>query len=180
MLLAGLLLVSWAVPWLLAGPPLGLPAWRVGLGLACLISGVWLACLLAQLAAFWRLLRREWQRRAVAALLVALVFAGPPLVAWRLWGGQRTLPPAAVVLLLTNPIAGCIVAFDPVAPLAGSDLATRADAILPLGACPLAVSLLLAAALCLLLRRQRRRLQTALATGLAPPERELEEADAAA
>ena len=111
------------------------------LGVACLLAGIWLACLLAQLPAFWGRLRRDVYRHLIALLLLGLVFALPPALAGVIWYGHEIPPPSAMVLLLTNPVTGGLVAFDPVAPLHGSPLAARLDGFLPLAVYPLVCSL---------------------------------------
>jgi len=147
-LLSVLILVGWTAIWWVNGPSLELPGWRAALGTACLVAGIWVAALLAQFAALCRRVRRGWARRVLAGVLVALFFIGPPaLQAW-FWRGQDVPPPSSVVLLLTNPFAGCIVSFDPVAPMHGSPFAEGIESIIPLGACTLLF--LLAFGLCLL------------------------------
>jgi hypothetical protein len=173
MALSLIILGGWGISWMASDAPLARPAWRVALALGCLLFGIWVACLLSQLVAFWRLLKREWLRRTIAALLVALAFGLPPALAAWLWRGHEVPPPASVALFLTNPIAGCLFSFDPLQGAGGSPFAAHLNDLYPLGGYTLAFMLALGALLCLALWRLRLRHQRALAARAESPSPDL-------
>jgi len=176
MLLGVVVLVGWAVFWPLVRAEVGVPPWRIALAVANVVAGIWVACLLAQTAAFWGRLRREWARRVVGLLLVALLFAAVPGAAGIIQHGQGSPPPVSTLLLLTNPGVGCYAAFDPAGTIPGSGLAEDLDQVVPLGLYPLWFSLALGLLLAVVLWRGRRRLQKVLMEGKPPAPREVEAA----
>jgi ABC-type transport system involved in multi-copper enzyme maturation permease subunit len=174
MILSVIVLVGWTSVWLIRRHDVGVPVWRVVLATANLLAGIWVACLLGQLAGFWGRLKREWLRRTVGLLFLALIFGVPPAVGGLIWRGQELPSPAVITLLLSNPLTGCVVAFDPVAPMHGSAFAANADRLLPLGLYSLLFLLTVGAMLALILSRVRRVVQLALTQGAAPATRETE------
>ncbi len=170
------LLAGWAVAWPLMGRDVGVPGWRIALAVANLLAGAWVACLLGQWAAFWGKLRREWIRRTVGVGMAVLLFGGIPAAAGIIWHGHALPPPVSAALLLTNPVTGCVAAFDPPNAIPGSKWADDLDRVLPLGLYPLLFSLLLGVLLALALTVARRRLRAALMEGRPPAPREAEAA----
>jgi hypothetical protein len=158
-----LVLAGWSAVWWVKGPSLEVPGWRAALATACLLAGVWVAALLAQFAALWRRITRDWARRVLAGVLVALFFLAPPILAFWIGHKEDVPPPLSVLLLLTNPFMGSAVSFDPVAPAGGSSFAERIESTMPLGACTLLF--LLASGICILFVLWRVRLGYRTAQG---------------
>jgi hypothetical protein len=174
MLLSFILLVGWTAFWLSFRHDIGAPLWRSALATANLLAGVWVACLLAQVPAFWRRIRREWIRRLIALVCLAVVFVGPLAAAGIIHSVRHSYSPVAVVLMLTSPLVGEDAAYDPTDAMDGSAFAEKADKLLPLGVYPIACMLVQGVMLALVLRRLRIGIQAELARGAAIPPREAE------